>query len=330
LAEWLGLSLGELRWFADLRGLAYKKNRPLLSHYHYRILTKQSGNIRLIEAPKPRLKELHWQILAQIIERIPPHLAVHGFVKGRSVKTFSAPHAGRRVILKMDLQDFFPSFSGSRIQSFFRTLGYPEAVADLLGGICTNATPRDAWREVASRTNVTRLHEAQSLYARPHLPQGAPTSPALANLCTYRVDCRLEGLAKAVGAEYTRYADDLAFSSNEPEFERRVERFSTHIAATLMDEGFTVHHRKTRVMRQGVRQHLAGLVTNAHPNIIRADFDRLKATLTNCLRHGPESQNRGAHPNFRAHLEGRVGFVEMINPARGKRLRAILKQIQWS
>ena len=90
-----------------------------------------------------------------------------------------------------------------------------------------------------------------------------------------------------------------------------------------------VHYRKTRVMRQGVRQHLVGLVINQHMNIMRPDFDRLKATLTNCVRLGPESQNRDARPNFRLHLEGRVGFVEMINPGRGKRLRAILNQIKW-
>ena len=75
-----------------------------------------------------------------------------------------------------------------------------------------------------------------------------------------------------------------------------------------IEEGFTVHHRKTRIMRQGVRQHLAGLVANQRVNVIRADFDRLKATLTNCVRSGPESQNREAHPDFRAHLEGRVGL----------------------
>ena len=96
-----------------------------------------------------------------------------------------------------------------------------------------------------------------------------------------------------------------------------------------MEEGFTVHFRKTRVMRQGVRQHLAGIVTNKHPNVIRGDFDRLKATLTNCVGHGPESQNRGAHSQFREHLEGRVSFVEMINPAKGKRLRALFEQIRW-
>jgi hypothetical protein len=328
LAEWLGLDTGELRWFADLKGLGYKENLPRVGHYHYRVLTKAYGNIRLIEAPKPRLKEIQKQILSQILERVPPHDAVHGFAKGRSIKTFVAPHVGKRVILRMDLQDFFPSFRAARVQALFRTMGYPEAVADLLAGICTNAAPRDVWSGSLSDVDPQRLREARMLYAGPHLPQGAPTSPALANLCTYRVDCRLSSLAKPAGAEYTRYADDLAFSGSE-DFERHVDRFSAHVAAVLMQEGFTVHFRKTRAMRQGVRQHLAGIVTNKHPNVIRGDFDRLKATLTNCIRLGVESQNRDAHPRFREHLEGRVSFVEMINPDKGKRLRALFEQIQW-
>ena len=330
LAEWLGVTYGELRWFADLKGLAYKNNQPLLSHYHYRVLAKQSGGVRLIEAPKPRLKGMQRQILARILEQVPPHSAAHGFVKGRSIKTFVGPHVSRRVVLRMDLQDFFPTFSAARIGGVFRTLGYPEAVADLLGGICTNAAPRDVWTQASAETDTVQLQQVHSVYIRPHLPQGAPTSPALANICTYRLDCRLAGLAKSVGAEYTRYADDLAFSSNDALFERRIETFSIHVAGILILEGFTVHFRKTRVMRQGVRQYLAGLVTNQRTNVIRADFDRLKATLTNCVRLGPESQNREAHPRFRSHLEGRVGFVEMINPARGERLRRIFEQIQWS
>jgi RNA-directed DNA polymerase len=328
LAEWFGVNICELRWFADLKGLGYKKNLPKLRHYHYRILPKYYGNIRTIEAPKPRLKGMQRKILGQILERIPPHDAVHGFVKGRSIKTFVAPHVRRRVILRMDLRDFFPSFSASRIQALFRTLGYPESVADLLAGICTNAVPRDAWKKSMLDADAQRLREAEILYAKPHLPQGAPTSPALANLCTYRVDCRLTGLAESVGAAYTRYADDLAFSGDRA-FERHIERFSTHVAAVLMEEGLAVHFRKTRVMRQGVRQYLAGIVANKHPNVIRADFDRLKATLTNCVRLGPESQNRDAHARFRVHLEGRVSFVEMINPEKGKRLRIIFDRIKW-
>ncbi len=106
------------------------------------------------------------------------------------------------------------------------------------------------------------------------------------------------------------------------------ERFSTHVAAILPEEGFTVHHRKSRIMRQGVRQRLAGLVANRHANVIRSDYDRL-TQVTNCVRRGPESQNRDAHRSFRAHLEGCVAFVESINPAKGKRLRTLLEQIQW-
>ena len=329
LADWLRLEPGELEWFADLKGFGYRKTSEPLRHYWYRILTKESGSLRLIEAPKSRLKELQRQILTQILEKIPAHSAVHGFVKGRSIKTFVTPHVGRRVVLRMDLQDFFPSFSGARIQAVLRTMGYPESVADLLGGICSNATPWQVWREASSQIDSQSLWEARALYARPHLPQGAPTSPALANVCFYRVDCRLAGLAEAVDAHYTRYADDLAFSGDK-EFEKQVERFSLHVAAILMDESLSVHHRKTRIMRQGVRQHLTGLVANRRMNVIRRDFDLLKAILTNCVRLGPEGQNRDGHPRFREHLEGRVGFVEAINPAKGKRLRGILEQIRWA
>ena len=329
LSDWLEVTPSELRWFADLKGLSYKNHQPRLSHYHYRVLAKQSGGLRLIEAPKLRLKVMQRKILAQLLEQVPPHLAAHGFVKGRSVKTFVAPHVGQRVVLRMDLQNFFPSFGSARIAAVFRTLGYPETVAGLLAGICTNAVPRDVWEQASAGTNKVQLQEAHSVYARPHLPQGAPSSPALANICTYRLDCRLAGLAKSVGAEYTRYADDLAFSGNDAQFERRIETFSIHVAAILMEEGFTVNFRKTRVMRQGVRQYLAGLVTNQRINVIRVDFDRLKATLTNCVRLGPEGQNREAHPQFRSHLEGRVGFVEMINAPRGERLRRIFEQIRW-
>ncbi len=332
LAEWLQVTPGELNWFADLkrliaRGGAESSEGPL-SHYHYRILAKDGGDIRLIEAPKTRLKQMQRQILSGILEKIPLHPAVHGFRRGRSIKSFAAPHAGQRVVVRMDLREFFPTISAPRVQAMFRTAGYPEGVANLLGGVCTNAAPRALWAEKGKMLDPIRMAAARHLYAWPHLPQGAPTSPALANICAYRMDCRLTGLAEASGAVYTRYADDLAFSGGEG-FERSAERFAIRAAAILLEEGFQVHHRKTRIMRQGVRQYLAGVVTNEHVNVIRRDYDLLKATLTNCVRHGPESQNREGHRDFRAHLKGRVSFVEMVNAARGVRLRALLDRIAW-
>ena len=326
LADWLWLEHGDLLWFADHKGLGYKTDHDRLQHYHYRVLSKAGGNLRLIEIPKERLKKLQRQILEGILDCVPVHRSAHGFVKGRSIKTFTAPHVAKRVVLRMDLRDFFPSIAGARVEALFRTMGYPETVAALLAGISTNTVPPRIWSQVEAGRE--QLQHARTLYARVHLPQGAPTSPALANLCAYHLDCRLAGLAGAAGAEYTRYADDFAFSG-DADFAKNVDWFAAVAASIASEEGFAVHHRKTRVMRQGVRQYLAGIVVNQHINVMRPDYDRLKAILTNCMRSGPETQNHDDHPHFRAHLEGRIAFLEMINPVKGQRLRSLFEQINW-
>jgi hypothetical protein len=214
------------------------------------------------------------------------------------------------------------------VQAIFRTFGYPEHVADMLGALCTTSTPPHIWRNCGIDCNQAQLQIARTLYRPSHLPQGAPTSPAIANLCSWRLDRRLAGLARAAGANYTRYADDLAFSGDEA-FARHAARFAIHVAAIALEEGFPVHHRKTRLMRPGVRQHLAGIIINQHSNIPRRDFDQLKAILTNCIRTGPDAQNRAGHPDFRAHLGGRIAFVESIHAARGQRLRALFQRVPW-
>ena len=294
LADWLCLGVTELEWLADLRGTA----RP--GHYHYQTVAKQSGASRLLEAPKVRLKAAQRRILREILDLVPGHGAAHGFRVGRSIRSFVAPHIGQAVVVRMDLRDFFPSIGRARVQAVFRTLGYPESVADLLGGLCTNKAPMGG-----------------PLYRQPHLPQGAPSSPALANLCFYRADCRLAGLAAAAGLPYTRYADDLAFSGDSVS-----DALVARVGAIVQEEGFAVQFRKTRLMRQGVRQHLAGLVVNAVCNVKREEFDRLKAALHNCAQRGPGEESRDV-------LAGRVGFVESVNPGRGRKLRAILDRIEW-
>mgnify|MGYP000431892113 CR=1 FL=1 len=294
LADWLCLGGPELEWLADLRGTA----RP--GHYHYQTVAKQSGAVRLLEAPKVRLKAAQRRILREILDLVPGHGAAHGFRAGRSIQSFVAPHVGRPVVLRMDLRDFFPSIGRARVQAVFRTLGYPEIVADLLGGLCTNQAPLGG-----------------PLYRNAHLPQGAPSSPALANLCFYRADCRLAGLASAAGLRYTRYADDLAFSGVSIS-----DALVPRVGAIAYEEGFAVQFHKTRLMRQGVRQHLAGLVVNAIRNVKRDEFDRLKATLFNCVQRGPDMENRDV-------LAGRVGFVESVNPERGRKLRTIFNRIEW-
>jgi hypothetical protein len=131
-----------------------------------------------------------------------------------------------------------------------------------------------------------------------------------------------------VGASYTRYADDLAFSGGR-ELERAARRFHVTVCRIALEEGFEVHTRKTRFQRQAVRQQLAGVVVNVRPNLARPEYDRLKATLHNCVHHGPRSQNRDGHADFRAHLLGRVAHCEWLNPERGRRLRGLFERIHW-
>jgi hypothetical protein len=299
-----------------------------LRHYAYRWVAKAAGSARLVESPRPLLKTAQRKILDEILAVIPPHEAAHGFRAGRSVRSFVAPHVGRRVVLKLDLRDFFPTITSGRVTSLFIAAGYPEPVARQLAGFCTNQPPPDIWRKPNCPAPGPEAWRLRRLYAQAHLPQGAPTSPALANLCAYRLDARLSGLAASAGAIYTRYADDLAFSG-ERDFERSIRRFAAHVGAVALEEGFVVNTRKTRVMRQGVRQRLAGVVVNERPNLSRAEYDALKATLHNCLRHGPASQNRAGHPDFRAHLAGRIAYLASLNPGRGARLRELFERIAW-
>ena len=334
LADCLRLDPNELDWFADTRGLASRRLSTRLEHYRYRVVLKRSGRPRLIEAPKSRLRQIQRWLLDEILARAPAHPAVHGFVRGRSIATFAAPHCSRRVVVKIDLRDFFPSIRARRIEAFFRSAGYPEAVAEALTGLVTNSTPSAAWAQVerahpclaASRDLVER---ARVLHRRPHLPQGAPTSPALANICFWRADTRLAALARSAGAIYTRYADDLAFSGGD-DLERAAHCFVAQVAAIVAEEGFFVEHRKTRTMPAGVRQRVAGVVVNRAPSLPRREIEELEAILTNCVRYGPEGQNRDDRPRFREYLLGRIAHLAMLHPRKGARLREVFDRIRWS
>ncbi|HWB08202.1 MAG TPA: reverse transcriptase family protein [Pirellulales bacterium] len=325
LIDWLGIKPNELDWFADCRNCQRRAPEGALRHYRYHWLPKRRGPPRLLEIPKPRLRELQRQILRRLLDNIPAHDAAHGFRAGRCVRSFAAPHAGQRVVVRMDLQSFFPSIRAGRLLGLFLAAGYPESVALLLTRLCTHRAASDVFEQITSIEDRTRL---ETLYGWPHLPQGAPTSPALANLAAWRLDCRLAALAAASGANYTRYADDLAFSGG-PELERAARRFHVEVAAIALEEGFAVNTRKTRIMRAGVRQHLAGVVVNRHPNLDRNHFDRLKAILHNCVAQGPKGQNCEGRADFRAYLAGSIAYAEMINPARGRRLRALFDAIVW-
>ena len=321
LAGWLDLPPGHLTWLADCDGrLARRTDRQ--GHYEQIWLAKRSGGRRLVEAPLPRLKAAQRRILRGILDRIPPHPDTFGFVKGRDCRAGAARHAGEEAVICCDLANFFPSIPAARVHAIFRTIGYSHGVARFLTGLTTTRTPPDlcAALPVAKRDR----------YRRPHLPQGAPTSPALANLAARRLDRRMAALARQLGANYSRYADDLTLSGDRGlAFEGAVPILEM-IQEIVRDCGFQLNPAKTRIQRRGRRQKVTGLVVNQRINVPRADYDRLKAILTNCVRHGPTAQNRAQHPNFRAYLDGRIGWVQSVNPRRGHKLRMLFQRIDWT
>ena len=140
IAAWLKVKLARLAWLVH-HFSAGRADSPQKSHYHYHWIAKSKGGWRLIEAPKQSLKAAQQRILAEVLEKIPLHDAAHGFCKGRSIVTNAAPHAGQFVVLKWDLQNFYPSVGFSRVVAIYRSLGYCREAAIWLARLTTTALP---------------------------------------------------------------------------------------------------------------------------------------------------------------------------------------------
>ena len=332
LAERLELSDGQLAWLSDVRGREGTVRDEKLRNYRYLILPRRGGLPRVVEAPKARLKEIQRWLLREILDQVPVHDAAHGFTRGRSAIGHAGLHTGQAAVLRLDLKDFFASVAAGRVYGIFRTLGYAPAVAHVLTGFTTNTVPRRVWSEVPGSTEAHLVQPRFRLgrqLAGPHLPQGAPSSPALANLAAFGLDRRLAGLAAASGLRYSRYADDLTFSGPD-RLRRRRARFEELATGIIREEGFAVNRGKSVLRCAGGRQSVCGIVVNVRPNVVRGEYDRLRATLHNAARLGPASQNRSGVPDFEAHLRGRISWIASVNPDRGRKLQRQLAQIDWS
>ena len=311
LCEALKLSVHELRW------LCYQREVTEHSHYTRFEIPKRSGGMRAIWAPLPKLKQAQHWILHEILERLVVHGSAHGFITGRSIVSNAAEHINSQMLLKVDVENFFPSISWRRVKGVFRKAGYPEQIATLLALLCTESP-----REIVE-------HEGKQVYvalAERCLPQGAPTSPALTNALCLRLDRRLTGFAHKAGWRYTRYADDLTFSlpttSKNP---AEISRLLGTLKRVLGEEGFELNEKKTRVIRQGDVQAVTGLVVNGEqaPRVSRALKRQMRAAVHN-LRQGkalPEGESI-------QRLRGYAAYIAMTDRDLGTSLLGQLQQVQ--
>lgn len=309
LAYQLGISLRQLNWLAYARDGRYNRLE----------LTKANGAIREIQAPTPKLKSVQKWIAEHILQKRRPHKYATAYFPGSRLLDNANPHVGRKVVVRLDLKDFFPSITFSQVRSVFTDFGFTYSVSRLLANLC--------------------CYEGK-------LVQGAPSSPALSNLVAKRIDSRIAGIKKAEASKpkdagrwkfyYSRYADDLIFSSDE----EKVLKILPLVRQIVREEGFQINEDKTRIMRSGRQQQVTGIIVNERPNISSRDTRFLRTVLHNAKIHGIASTMRRWEENglqklqssahFRQILAGKIAFVSSVNPEKGNKLLDTFWEIQFS
>jgi RNA-directed DNA polymerase len=301
LAEALEISRNELRFYAIHR------RAERFSQYVAFTMPKRNGGERLIMAPKRRLKELQRRLLALLVHRLPVSEHSHGFRTGSSVKTAAQPHVGKKIVLHLDLKDFFHSVTFARVRGLLIALGYGYPVATALAVLMTEA-PRQP------------VEVEGTIYHVPVGPrrcvQGAPTSPGLCNTMALRMDRRLAGLAAKFGFAYSRYVDDLIFSGDDPSCINQLRHLASRI---IRAEGFEVNRDKTRLLRSGGCQRVTGVVVNRVMGLSRQERRRLRAMI----HHLRQAQAAGQPDDGRlAYLRGKLAYLAMLNPEQALALKA--------
>jgi len=263
---------------------------------------KRSGGVRPIAASQGSLKRTQRLILDGLLAKLSMPAHVHGCVKGRSAVTNAEKHVNQEVVINMDLSSFFGSISLPRVkQLLLRLLDCDDNAAQML---------------------------AQLLTFNNQLPQGAPTSPALANLEALPMDdqimqiCR-EGVGENQFA-YSRYVDDITMSGASALVEL-IPKIKTAIEGC----GFNVNGNKTRILRQSTRQSVTGVVVNKKLNVPKKLIRRLKQHLYYCQKYGlkahAEWRGMGPHSMLRQ-LKGQIGYLNMTQPDLARTLNYDLEQ----
>jgi len=289
VAAALSLSPGQLRHLSQHR---FRETTP---HYVTFAIPKRSGGERLIHAPKRRLKSVLRALDRLLVCKLPKSEHAHGFVRGRSIASNATPHVGKAVVVHFDLKDCFPTIHFGRVRGLLLALGYSYPVAAALAVLMTEA-PR---QPVAAEGKLYHVPTGPRVCV-----QGAPTSPGLCNAILARLDRRLAGLARKHGFAYTRYADDLTFSGDDP---AKVGKITALVARIISAEGFVVNAGKTRIFRQGGRQAVTGVIVNRTLGLSRQERRKLRAAL-----HRQRSAD-AASAGEAARLRGKLAYLFMLN-----------------
>ncbi len=308
-----------------------------LKHYYANInnkyvnfeIPKKTGGKRTITAPDKFLKKVQRRINLLLTLFFEPKSATHGFLEDRSIVTNAKIHVGKKYVLNVDLKDFFPSIHFGRIKA---VLQLP------IFGVRAEHLPPDGNRLEALFKFGLKPAFAQIISNfccyESKLPQGAPTSPIITNIVSQRLDYKLVKLAKEYHCFYTRYADDITFSSDKNRFK---EEFLIKLDEAIKSEGFLINEKKSRIQKKAVRQEVTGITVNEKLNLPRSYVRKVRAALHNWEKQGYERANakfaslyphekgflrNKTIPPMESVLSGKILFLGMV---RGKEDTMYLK-----
>lgn len=295
-----------------LKHLTYYAN-PIVCKKRYQTFTvkKKCGGDRIINAPVRGLKSI-LQPLNLVLQCIyQPHKSATGFVQNKSIVDNAKMHVGHNYVLNIDLKDFFHSFDRNRVKMGFYLPPFnlkdeKEPLAFLLASLCTHPF------EVNGETKTV-------------LPQGSPTSPTITNILCQRLDMRLTGLAKRFGVTYTRYADDITFSS--PHNIYNLDDFNNELKRIIEDDQqLTINPAKTRLQKDGYRQEVTGLIVNEKVNVRRRYIKQIRMWIYYWEKYGYAKaeqifkrdyvSDKGhvmkGNPNMLNVIDGKLQFLKMV------------------
>lgn len=278
-----------------------KRNRDCYKTFS---IPKKSGGDRTISAPVKMLKSFltYTNVLLQAFYDAPDY--VTGFVPAKSVVDNAERHVGMNYVFNTDLKDFFPSISKSRVWATLKSkpFEFNDTIADAIAGLCCTYVGKD---------NVA-------------LPQGSPCSPVLTNIVCKNLDRRLNGLAKRFGLVYSRYVDDITFSSMHNVFQDGGE-FMTELRSIITGQNLTINEKKTRLQKRGERQEVTGLVVSDRANVPREYVRDLENLLYIWKTHGrasafakfvgryvPKQSRRDERYDMDRVVAGRLAYLRMV------------------
>ncbi|HEY3558724.1 MAG TPA: reverse transcriptase family protein [Kribbella sp.] len=318
-----------LRHLAQLSGAPYLYLRKIVQRtidpYAAIAIKKRGGGTRMLSAPEPILMDVQRLILRRALRSIESHPRSFAYQNNRSIVDCARLHVGAHWLIKLDLHDFFGSISEKRAYEVFNRQGYSNLVSFELARLCTRAGLR--WAPPPPSADKYRAIPSYSTGNIGSLPQGGPTSGAIANAVATPLDHGLHTLADSAGLTYTRYSDDLTFSGASRFKRSDAAAFIRRVGPIVSSNGLLLHHRKTRVVPPGARHVVLGLLVDEHGVRLLPEFRRrVEVHVRGVRKFGLTAHvaSRGFKSifSFVNHVDGCLAFGASVDPDWADRTRA--------